>query len=79
PGRVRTAADLVGSMSRSAAEQAGGLQQINCAVGQIGGVTETNSARAQESAAASREMTALAADLQIVVGTLDAIIGGTGR
>ncbi|MBK8164340.1 MAG: hypothetical protein IPK64_00095 [bacterium] len=75
-GRVRTAADLVGSMSRSAAEQAGGLQQINSAVGQIGGVTESNSARAEESAAASREMTALAEDLQGVVCTLEGIIGG---
>ncbi len=75
-GRVRTAADLVGAMSRSATEQASGLHQINGAVGQIGGVTEANAARAEESAAASREMTALAGELQDMIGTLRGILGG---
>jgi hypothetical protein len=77
--RVRNAADLVGAMSRSAVEQATGLRQINGAIGQIGNVTEANSASAEQSAAASSEMTALADDLQGMIGTLQGIIGGTGR
>jgi methyl-accepting chemotaxis protein len=78
-GRVRTAADLVGALSRSAVEQATGLSQINHAIGQIGQVTDANSASAEESAAASREMTSLADDLQGMIGTLQGIIGGGER
>jgi methyl-accepting chemotaxis protein len=76
---VRTAADLVGALSRSAVEQATGLSQINHAIGQIGQVTDANSASAEESAAASREMTSLADDLQGMIGTLQGIIGGGER
>ncbi len=77
--RVQTAAGLVDEMNVAAGEQSSGIDQINSAVAQIDGVTQANSASAEESAAASREMTGLAADMKLMVSTLEEIVGGNGH
>ncbi len=76
--RVRTAAELVMEMTTASNEQALGIEQINEAIGQIDQVTQANNASAEESAAASREMSSLAVDLKTIVGKLQEIIDGRG-
>ncbi len=55
-GNVGKASDLIGEISASSSEQAEGISQITQALGQIDQVTQTNTANAEESAAASEEL-----------------------
>jgi methyl-accepting chemotaxis protein len=77
--RAQSAADLVEEMNVAAGDQSSGIDQINCAIGQIESVTQANSASAEQSAAASHEMTDLASDLEKMVDTLQVILGGAGE
>ncbi len=74
--RVQSAASLVGEMTSAAAEQSLGISQINSAITQIDTVTQTNSASAEQSASASREMFSLSGDLNRIVSQLQVIING---
>ncbi|MCP4570967.1 MAG: hypothetical protein GY838_01320 [bacterium] len=75
---ARGAADLVTGMTSSMAEQAQGIEQINDAVAQIDAATQDAAAGAEESAAASGDLSTLAEQLSGMVVELQAIIGGEG-
>ena len=57
---ITKAADLVGEIAEASNEQASGIAQINQAISQVAQVVQNNSATAQESAAASEELSAQA-------------------
>jgi len=56
--------DLVGEIASASNEQAQGVSQVSIGLEQIDGVTQSNTANAEETAAASEELSSLAADLQ---------------
>jgi methyl-accepting chemotaxis protein len=55
---------LVNDIAQASSEQAEGIRQINTGVDQISQVIQTNSATAEESAAASEQLSSQAALLQ---------------
>jgi methyl-accepting chemotaxis protein len=57
---VAKAAELVGDIASASNEQATGIAQINQAISQVAQVVQTNSATAEESAAASEELSSQA-------------------
>lgn len=59
--------DLVAEISMASNEQAQGFNQVNMGLGQIDGVTQQNTANAEESAAAAQELTGQAERLQHVL------------
>ena len=61
---VDRADTLINSMTISSAEQAQGIEQINLAIAQVSHVIQTIAATAQESAAASEELTGQATHLE---------------
>lgn len=61
---VDIAADLIQSIAMASTEQARGLDQVNAGITQVSQVIQTNVATAQESAAASEELSSQAARLQ---------------
>ena len=61
---VTKVTDLVGEIAAASNEQAEGISQINNGLGQIDQVTQQNTASAEESAAASEELSSQAAQLQ---------------
>jgi methyl-accepting chemotaxis protein len=64
---VSKAADLVGEIAAASKEQAQGIEQINSALGQIDEVTQSNTANAEEGAAAAEELSSQAAELKRMV------------
>jgi methyl-accepting chemotaxis protein len=56
--------DLVAEISMASNEQAQGFSQVNLGLGQIDGVTQQNTANAEESAAAAMELTSQAERMQ---------------
>jgi methyl-accepting chemotaxis protein len=67
--------EMVESINKASSEQANGIDQITKAVTQMDQVTQQNAANAEESAAASEELSAQAEGLKEVVAELRAIIG----
>ena len=65
---VAKAAELVGQIAIASNEQATGIAQINKGIEQVAMVTQTNSATAEESAAASEELSGQAELLKEMVG-----------
>jgi len=61
---VTKMSDLVAEISAASNEQAQGISQINQGLGQIDQVTQTNTANAEESAAAAEELSGQAAHLR---------------
>lgn len=61
---ITKATDLVGEIASASNEQAQGIEQINEALGQIDQVTQSNTASAEESAAAAEELSSQAAHLK---------------
>jgi len=59
---------LVENIARASNEQASGIVQINVGIGQVAKVIQNNSATAEESAAASEELSSQAEILKIMVG-----------
>jgi methyl-accepting chemotaxis protein len=55
-GSVAKVSDLIGEISAASSEQAEGISQVTQALGQIDQVTQTNTANAEESAAAAEEL-----------------------
>lgn len=68
--------DLVAEITAASQEQAQGIDQINQAVADMDKVTQQTAANAEESAAASEEMSAQAVQMKDVSNTLIKIIGG---
>ena len=70
---------LVGEIAAASAEQAQGIEQINKAITEMDKVTQQNASNAEESASASEEMNAQAAQLKDIATQLLATIGGTAN
>ena len=68
--------ELVGEIAAASNEQAQGIDQVNKAVVEMDKVTQQNAANAEESASASEEMNAQAAQMKGVVGELFILVGG---
>jgi len=60
--------DLVGEIAMASNEQAQGFAQVNQGLNQIDGVTQQNTANAEESAAAAEELSGQAMQLQQLLG-----------
>jgi len=60
-------------------EQAHGIEQLNKAVAEIDGVTQQTSANAEESAAASGQMSGHAQQMKEFVASLITLVGGNGK
>ena len=67
-GGVQKATDLVGGIATESNEQAMAVAQLNTGIEQVSQVTQTNSATAEESAAASEELSSQATILKDMVG-----------
>ena len=57
-------------------EQAQGVDQANTAVAQMDKVTQQNAANAEESASASKELSAQAQAVKAIIGELVSLVGG---
>ena len=68
--KTREVEKLIDTIARASSEQADGIRQINTGVDQISQVIQTNSATAEQSAAASEELSSQANLLQEQVGKL---------
>ena len=66
-GDVTKATQLVGGIAAASNEQASGISQVNLAIEQVAQVVQTNSATAEESAAASEELSGQAEILKQIV------------
>ncbi|WP_449246735.1 methyl-accepting chemotaxis protein [Desulfarculus baarsii] len=79
-GRVSQSAmkvgELVGEIAAASREQAQGIEQINMAASEMDRVTQLNAANAEESAAASEELSAQAEQMLGHVNDLAALVGG---
>jgi len=79
-GKIATAAgkvgDLVAQITHASAEQAQGVDQVNTAVAQMDKVTQATAANAEQSAAASEELSAQAQNVRAMVNELVAMVGG---
>lgn len=71
--------ELVGEITAASTEQAQGIEQINRAVSEMDRVVQQNAANAEESASASEEMNAQAAQMKSFVMELIEIVGGTAN
>ena len=65
---AREVSEMVDQIAASASEQTESIQQVTVGLDQISGVVQTNSATAEESAAASEELSSQAAMLKSLVG-----------
>ena len=73
---VEQAGHLVGQISAASAEQSQGIEQINKAVSEMDKVVQQNAANAEESASASEEMNAQAAQMKDFVSALITVVEG---
>jgi methyl-accepting chemotaxis protein len=78
-GAASKVTQLVGEVSAATNEQTTGIEQVNNAVSQMDQVTQANAANSEEAASASEELSAQAGELNTMVDTLKAIVGGAGK
>lgn len=69
--------NLIGEITSSSREQADGVEQINKAVAEMDKITQSNAANAEQTAAASEEMSAQAQSLLELVARLNSVITGS--
>ncbi len=74
---VGKSGELVGEISAACQEQAQGIEQINKAVSEMDKVVQQNAAHAEESAAASEELSAQAGHMNEFEGALRALVDGS--
>lgn len=74
--RTGKVASLIEEISTASAEQAGGIDQVNLAIAEMDRVIQQNTAVSEESAAASREMSAQAGRLKGYVADLVFMVTG---
>jgi methyl-accepting chemotaxis protein len=67
---------LVSEIATANNEQAQGIEQVNTAMSQMDQVTQSNAANSEEAASASEELSAQAGELNDMVATLGAVVGG---
>ena len=72
----RKVAELVGEIAGSSSEQAQGIDQVNRATNEMDKVTQAVAANAEESAAASQELSGQASTMRGYVTSLDQLVGG---
>ena len=72
---VRTVGELIGQISAASGEQAQGIEQVSKAVTDIDKMTQQNAGNAEESAGASRQLSAQAAQMGTVVYQLVSLVG----
>ncbi|MFH1058682.1 MAG: methyl-accepting chemotaxis protein [Pseudomonadota bacterium] len=77
--RSRKVAELVAEIAAASREQSQGIDQVNQAALEMDRVTQQNAANAEESAAASEELSAQAETTQGYVQDLMAMVGGRDR
>jgi methyl-accepting chemotaxis protein len=65
---IRRVTDIMAEITHASAEQTGGIEQVNQAIGQMDQVTQQNAALVEEAAAAAASMQDQAATLAQVVG-----------
>jgi len=65
---ITQTSDLVAEIAAGSEEQAQGIAQVNLGLGQIENVTQTNTANAEESAAAAEELSSQAEQLKELLG-----------
>ena len=70
---------LVGEITAASHEQTKGIDQVNTAVAQMDKVTQASAANAEETAAASEELSGQAEQLRQVVRDLLTLVGGAGE
>jgi len=75
--KARQVDELAAEVASASGEQTQGITQINAAVGQMDSVTQSNSARAEESAAAAQELNTEAVSMKHVVVELLELVGKT--
>jgi len=63
-GVVGKVTDLIAEIKAASSEQAEGINQVNLGLGQIDGVTQKNTANAEESAAAAEELSSQAEQMR---------------
>ncbi len=68
---------LIGEVSEASKEQALGIDQLNTAVTQMDKVTQSNAATAEESSAASQELSSQAKSLNEMISVLGTMAGST--
>ncbi|APG29027.1 chemotaxis protein [Syntrophotalea acetylenivorans] len=78
-GSVAKVSDLIGEISAASSEQAEGISQVTQALGQIDQVTQTNTANAEESAAAAEELASQADILKQMLGRFALASGAVSR
>ncbi|MEE8431404.1 MAG: methyl-accepting chemotaxis protein [Candidatus Desulfatibia sp.] len=76
---VKKSGGLVGEIAAASNEQAQGVEQVNLAITQMDQVTQSNAANAEESASASEELSAQAANMNTVVQELAQLIFGEDK
>jgi methyl-accepting chemotaxis protein len=74
---VQEVTHLIGEVAAGTNEQAQGIDQINTAVAQMDHVTQSNAANAEQSASASKQLSAQAVQLQDMINVLVHVVGGT--
>ncbi len=78
-GSSAKAAELVGEIAAASAEQAQGIEQVNRASGELDQVTQQNAANAEESSAASEQLSSQSQAMRELALELVAIVGGSTR
>ena len=73
---AKKVSELVAEISAASNEQAQGIEQLVIAMGQVDSATQTNAANAEESAAASEELSGQAEMMRSMVNDLVSIVGG---
>jgi methyl-accepting chemotaxis protein len=73
------ATDLVGEIAAASLEQAGGIGQLNTAMSEMDSVVQRTAANAEESAAASEELSAMAAQVEDYVRELLTLVTGAAE
>jgi methyl-accepting chemotaxis protein len=74
--KARRMNELVSEIASGSTEQSQGIAQVNTAVSQLDGVTQSNAAAAEESASASEELSAQSVELKAAVERLVTIVSG---
>lgn len=74
--KTREVDQYVAEIATASQEQAQGVSQVNLAVTQMDKVTQSNAASAEESAAASEELSSQALSVEDSVRTLQQLVGG---
>ena len=73
---VQKVSGLMGQVAQGSQEQTRGIDQVNAAMSQMDGVTQSNAANAEENASSSEELSSQARELLAMVDDLVRVVGG---